>query len=48
MLENNFIYRSEEGMQCLTDTPRETLRGLRKSWKDLLHVQEILNIVIIS
>jgi hypothetical protein len=29
MLQNNLTHRSEEGIQSLTDTPRETLDGLR-------------------
>jgi hypothetical protein len=48
MLQNYLTYRSEEGMQSLTDTPRETLHGLRegKSWKDIFYAQGIKNNII--
>jgi hypothetical protein len=29
MLQNNLTHRSEEGIQSLTDSPRETLDGFR-------------------
>jgi hypothetical protein len=48
MLQNNLTYRSEEGMQSLTDTPRQTLHGLRggKAGRTF-YAQGILKIVII-